>query len=65
MSDTDGWIELPERPGYRCKIFTYGNVTVRTFRPILSDKDRQRREQQIMSSVARILRNYDGLEEEK
>ena len=63
MSDTDDWIELPERPGYRCKIFTYGNVTVRTFRPILSDKDRQRREQQIMSSVARILRNYDGLEE--
>ena len=63
MSDTDGWIELPERPGYRCKIFKYGNVTVRTFRPILSDKDRQRREQQIMSSVARILRNYDGLEE--
>ena len=63
MSDTDGWIELPERPGYRCKIFTYGNVTVRTFRPILSDKERQRREQQIMSSVARILRNYGGLEE--
>ena len=63
MSDTDGWIELPERPGYRCKIFTYGNVTVRTFRPILTDKERQRREQQIMSSVARILRNYGGLEE--
>ena len=63
MSDTDDWIELPERPGYRCKIFTYGNVTVRTFRPILSDKDRQRREQQIMSAVGKILRNYDGLEE--
>jgi hypothetical protein len=64
MNDLDGWIELPERPGYRCKIFKYGNVTVRTFRPILSDTERQRREQQIMSSVGRILRKYDNLEDE-
>ena len=62
MSDTDSWVELPEYPGYRCKLIKHGNTTIRVFRPILTDKDRQRREQQIMSAVGKILRNYDGLE---
>ena len=59
MSDTDIWIELPERPGYRCKIIQNGNITIRVFRPILNDVERHRRERQIMSSVGRILRKYD------
>ena len=59
MCDTDVWIELPERPGYRCKIIQQGNITIRVFRPILSDAERHRRERNIMSSVGRILRNYD------
>ena len=63
MSDTDSWVVLPERPGYRCKLIKHGNITIRVFRPIMTDTERQRREQQIMSSVGRILRNYDGLEE--
>ena len=63
MSDVDSWVELPEHPGYRCKLIKHGNTTIRVFRPILTDKDRQRREQQIMSAVGKILRNYDGLEE--
>ena len=42
MSDTDSWVELPERPGYRCKLIKHGNITIRVFRPILTDKERQR-----------------------
>ena len=59
MCDTDVWIELPERPGYRCKIIQQDNITIRVFRPILSDVERQRRGKQIMSSVGRILAKYD------
>ena len=63
MSDTDSWVVLPEHPGYRCKLIKRGNITIRVFRPILTDTERQRREHQIMSAVGRILSNYNGLEE--
>ena len=59
MSAIDSWVELPEHPGYRCKIIKQGNITVRVFRPILTDSEKQRRERQVMSSVGRILRKYD------
>lgn len=59
MSDTENWVELPERPGYRCKIIQHGNVTIRVFRPILTDSERQKREREIMSSVGRILSKYN------
>ena len=62
--DTDNWVELPERPGYRCKVIQHGNITIRVFRPILTDAERKRREHQIMSAVGRIIRKYDDLEEE-
>lgn len=65
MMETDNWVELPERPGYRCKLIERGNITIRVFRPILTDAERQKRERQIMSAVGRILRKYDDLEEEK
>ena len=63
MNDTDDWDVLPERPDYRCKLITHGNITIRIFRPILTDEQRNKREHQIMSSVGRILRKYD-IEEE-
>lgn len=63
MSDTDIWVELPEHPGYRCKLINRGNITIRVFRPILTDAGRKRREQQIMSAVGKILSNYDDLED--
>jgi hypothetical protein len=65
MSDTDSWVELAERPGYRCKLIKHGNITIRVFRPILTDTERQKRERQIMSSVGRILRQYDDFEEKQ
>ena len=37
MSDTDCWVELPEHPGYRCKLIERGNITIRVFRPILTE----------------------------
>ena len=64
MSDADDWEVLLERPGYRCKIIQHGNVTIRVFRPILTDSERKKRERQIMSAVGRILSKYDNLEEE-
>ena len=64
MSDTDGWEVLSERPGYRCKLIERGNITIRIFRPILTDAEQKKRETQIMSVVGRILRKYDDLEEE-
>ncbi len=59
MSDTDSWVELSDHPGYRCKIIKQGNISIRVFRPILTDVERHRRERQIMSSVGRILSKYD------
>ena len=59
MNDTDGWVVLPERPDYRFKLITQGNITIRIYRPILTDAERKKREHQIMSSVGRILRKYD------
>ena len=64
MSDTDDWEVLSEHQGYRCKTIQHGNVTIRVFRPILSDAERKKRECQIMSAVGRILSKYDNLEEE-
>ena len=63
MSDTENWVELPEFPGYRCKIIERGNISIRVFRPLLTDAERKKREHQIMSAVGRILSKYDGLEE--
>ena len=63
MSNIDCWVELPEYPGYRCKLIQRGNTTIRVFRPIMTDTVRKRREQQIMSAVGRILRKYDNAEE--
>ena len=65
VNDTDDWLESTDRPGYRYKLIKNGNVTIRVFRPILTDSERKRRERQIMSAVGRILRKYDDLEEEK
>ena len=64
MSDTDHWVESTDRPGYRYKVIKYDNVTIRVFRPILTDVERKRREQRIMSALGRILRNHNELLEE-
>lgn len=63
MSDTSCWVELPDHPGYLCKTIQRGNTTIRIFRPIMTDAERKRREQQIMSTVGRILSKYNNLEE--
>ena len=63
MSDTSCWVELPEHPGYLCKTIQRGNTTIRIFRPIMTDTERKRREQQIMSALGRILSKYNNLEE--
>ena len=63
MSDTSCWVELPDHPGYLCKTIQRGNTTIRIFRPIMTDTERKRREQQIMSTVGRILSKYNNLEE--
>ena len=44
---------------YLHKTFQYGDVTVRVFRPILTDEERKKREKEIMSAVGRILNKYD------
>lgn len=65
MSGTDCWVELPEHPGYRCKLIQRGTITIRVFRPILTETGRKRREQQIMSAVGKTLSKYSNLEATK
>ena len=63
MSEKSCWVELPEHPGYLCKTIQRGNTTIHIFRPIMTDTERKRREQQIMSAIGRILIKYDDLVE--
>ena len=56
MSDTDGWIELPERPGYRCKIIQNNNAITRIYKPILSDEERARRMERIRQAARDLVK---------
>ena len=43
---------------YLFKTVTHGNVTINTYRPILTEQERKKREKEIMEALARVLRKY-------
>ena len=45
------WTDSPE--GYRTKTIKRGNVTVKIYRPILTDEERAKREGQVVNTLSR------------
>jgi hypothetical protein len=54
----EGWEISEERPGYRVKHMKYKNATIELYRPILSDEEREKREQQLIEYIAPIVAPY-------
>jgi len=52
------WTVSEERPGYMVKIVSIENVNGRIFRPILTPAERTKREDDIMTGLARIMAPY-------
>jgi hypothetical protein len=58
MSNTATWTETGN--GYRSKTIKRGNVTVVVHRPILSDKERVKRENLVETTLAHYARQTKG-----
>ena len=58
MHITNEWVESPDHPGYYEKVIKRDNYTVRILRPVLSDKERAKREAHTNSVAAKVLRDY-------
>ncbi len=54
MESTNTWAASPEHPGYRCKTIQRGACTIVVHRPMLTDKERIKRER----VVETVLSNY-------
>lgn len=52
------WFETPERPGYKCKIITHGNATVKVFRPICTEAQAAQNEQKARVALEGAMREY-------
>ena len=50
MTESDGWV-TGIREGYRTKTIKVGNATIEIHRPILTDAERTRRENQIKDAL--------------
>ena len=50
MTETDGWV-TGIREGYRTKTIQVGNATVEIHRPILTDAERTKRENQVIDAL--------------
>lgn len=46
------------KDGYTSKTISYGQVTIRVYRPILDDGEREKRKQQIVDGLEHGLRDY-------
>lgn len=53
----DNWT-TDVRPGYRTKTLQYKGCTITVHRPILSDEERARREQEVVTAMASAMRDY-------
>ena len=54
---SDDWT-TDVRPGYLTKTLQHGNCTIVVHRPILSDVERVRREQEVVTVMASAMRDY-------
>lgn len=50
MKGTDGWV-TGIREGYRTKVIQAGNATIEIHRPILTDAERSKRENQVIDAL--------------
>ena len=50
MEDTQGWM-TGIREGYRTKLIQVGNATIEIHRPILTDAERTKRENQVIDAL--------------
>lgn len=55
---SDAWKVSEEDPGYMVKTIVVGNVTCDILRPILTEKERQKRGAEMMRDIARIVAPY-------
>ena len=51
----DEWV-TGQKEGYRTKTVQVGNCTVRVHRPILDDRERARREEQVRDALRGLMR---------
>ncbi len=56
MKTTDGWV-TGIREGYRTKVIRQGNATIEIHRPILTDAERNKRENQLTEALRGFGRN--------
>jgi hypothetical protein len=52
------WVDSPDHPGYKVKTIKKGACTIHIFRPILDDKEREKREAHTKAVAERVLSNY-------
>ena len=58
MTPQAEWADSPEHPGYRIKTIQHGACTIQVLRPILDEKERQKREAHVKAVAERVLRDY-------
>lgn len=50
MKETDGWV-TGIREGYRTKVIRVGNATVEIHRPLLTEEEQHKRENQVIDAL--------------
>lgn len=58
MNTATQWAESPEHPGYQVKTIQHGACTIQVLRPILDEKERQKREAHVKAVAERVLSDY-------
>lgn len=58
MITEEEWTLSTEHPGYKVKVIKRGNATIEIYRPVLEERERKKREQQVQAVAERILSNY-------
>ena len=59
MTANEGWVE-GINPGYRTKTIQFGNCTIEINRPILTDEERQKREEAVRDALRSFGRSINN-----
>ena len=54
-ADEDEWV-TGIREGYRTKVIKVGNATIEVHRPILTDEERRKREEQVRIALTGLMK---------
>lgn len=60
MSTMDNWKPAPDRPGYRCKTVQRGPATITLYRPILTETEAAKAQEQVRTALEGAMRSYYG-----